>query len=90
MLNIPAILDSLLSRYTSNSVLLKRDIPNVILSPNVAWYSSKTPLGTIDNLKKSIGYFVCGRLEDIVVQGYDWRSEDLYSLSLEINTTYNS
>jgi len=50
-----------------NSVLLERDIPNLILSPHIAWYSSKTLLGTIDTLKKNIEGFVCGRLENIVV-----------------------
>jgi glycerate dehydrogenase len=52
-----------------NSVLLDRNIPNFILSPHIAWYSSTTLLGTINTLKKNIEGFVYGRTENVVVKG---------------------
>lgn len=42
------------------SILLDSTIPNLILSPHIAWYSAKTIRGTIETVKKNIEGFVAG------------------------------
>lgn len=42
------------------SVLLDETIPNLILSPHIAWYSSRTLNGTVEVLKGNIECFVSG------------------------------
>lgn len=50
-----------------SSVLLDETIPNHILSPHIAWYSSKTINGTRATLKKNIEGFVAGTPHNVVV-----------------------
>lgn len=50
-----------------SSILLDPTIPNLILSPHIAWYSSKTISGTIETLKKNIEGFVAGTPHNVVV-----------------------
>lgn len=49
-----------------NCVLLEEGIPNLVLSPHVAWYSSKTIKGTIEVQKKNLEGFVGGRAVNVV------------------------
>jgi len=49
-----------------SSVLLDSTIPNLILSPHIAWYSSKTITGTIETVKKTIEGFVAGTPQNVV------------------------
>lgn len=49
--------------------LLDPEIPNLILSPHVAWYSSKTIKGTVETVKKNVEGFVAGRPQNVVVGG---------------------
>lgn len=49
-----------------SSVLLDSTIPNLILSPHIAWYSSKTITGTIETVKKTIEGFVAGTPRNVV------------------------
>jgi glycerate dehydrogenase len=48
------------------SILLDETIPNLILSPHIAWYSSKTIAGTIETVKKNIEGFVAGTPQNVV------------------------
>lgn len=48
------------------SVLLDETIPNLILSPHIAWFSSKTIQGTKDVLKRNIEGFVSGQAQNVV------------------------
>lgn len=50
-----------------SSILLDETIPNLILSPHIAWYSSKTINGTRATLKKNIEGFVAGTPHNVVV-----------------------
>jgi glycerate dehydrogenase len=50
-----------------NCPLLDPSIPNLILSPHVAWYSSKTIKGTLETVKENIEGFVNGIPQNIVV-----------------------
>lgn len=52
-----------------NCPLLDPSIPNVILSPHVAWYSNRTIQGTVATVKANIEGFVAGRPQNIVVAG---------------------
>ncbi|KAM0708011.1 hypothetical protein Q7P35_004660 [Cladosporium inversicolor] len=49
-----------------SSILLDATIPNLVLSPHIAWYSSKTISGTIETLKKNIEGFVAGTPHNVV------------------------
>lgn len=49
-----------------SSVLLDETIPNLILSPHIAWYSSRTINGTKATLKKNIEGFVAGSPQNVV------------------------
>lgn len=51
------------------SPLLDPFIPNLLLSPHVAWYSSRTINGTLDILKKNIEGFVAGKPQNVVIPG---------------------
>lgn len=51
------------------SILLDDTIPNLILSPHIAWYSSKTLQGTLQTLKGNVEGFVAGRPQNVVVAG---------------------
>lgn len=51
------------------SPLLDPSIPNLLLSPHVAWYSSRTINGTLDILKTNIEGFVAGRPQNVVISG---------------------
>jgi glycerate dehydrogenase len=50
-----------------SSILLDSTIPSLLLSPHIAWYSSKTISGTIETLKKNIEGFVAGTPQNVVV-----------------------
>lgn len=52
-----------------NCPLLDPSIPNLILSPHVAWYSSRTIEGTLRTVKANIEGFVGGRPQNLVVEG---------------------
>ncbi len=52
-----------------NCPLLDPSIPNLVLSPHVAWYSKRTIEGTIRTVKANIEGFVNGRPQNIVVPG---------------------
>ncbi|KAK3713167.1 hypothetical protein LTR37_008600 [Vermiconidia calcicola] len=54
---------------TENCPLLDPSIPNLILSPHVAWYSNRTIQGTVATVKANIEGFVAGRPRNIVVAG---------------------
>lgn len=49
-----------------SSVLLDQTIPNLILSPHIAWFSSKTIKGTRETVKKNIEAFVAGTPQNVV------------------------
>lgn len=48
------------------SVLLDETIPNLILSPHIAWYSSKTLNGTFEVLGNNIEGFVSGKPQNVL------------------------
>ena len=50
-----------------SSVLLDETIPNLILSPHIAWFSSKTIKGTRETVKKNVEAFVAGTPQNVVV-----------------------
>ncbi|OQO03902.1 hypothetical protein B0A48_10544 [Cryoendolithus antarcticus] len=50
-------------------VLLDSTIPNLILSPHIAWYSQQTITNTRQTIKKNIEGFVAGKPQNVVVQG---------------------
>lgn len=52
-----------------NCPLLDPSIPNLILSPHVAWFSSKTITGTLATVKANVEGYVAGRPQNIVVAG---------------------
>jgi glycerate dehydrogenase len=52
-----------------NCPLLDPSIPNLILSPHVAWYSKRTIEGTIKTVKANIEGFVSGHPQNLVVEG---------------------
>ena len=52
-----------------NCPLLDPSIPNLIVSPHVAWYSSRTIKGTLETVKANIEGFVAGKPQNIVVPG---------------------
>lgn len=55
------------SRETSP--LLEEGVPNLIVSPHIAWYSKKTIEGTIATVKANLEAFVRGRPRNVVVAG---------------------
>ncbi|KAK5124914.1 hypothetical protein LTR85_001104 [Meristemomyces frigidus] len=52
-----------------NCPLLDSTIPNLVLTPHVAWYSSKTVKGTSDTVKRNLEAFVAGKPVNVVVAG---------------------
>nr|OQO27809.1 hypothetical protein B0A51_04622 [Rachicladosporium sp. CCFEE 5018] len=50
-------------------VLLDPTIPNLILSPHIAWYSQQTITNTRQTIKENIEGFVAGKPQNVVVQG---------------------
>ena len=52
-----------------NCPLLDPAIPNLIVTPHVAWYSSRTIKGTLETVKANIEGFVAGKPQNIVVAG---------------------
>ncbi|KAK3673900.1 hypothetical protein LTR78_006102 [Recurvomyces mirabilis] len=50
-----------------NCPLLDPTIPNLILSPHVAWYSSRTIKGTIEVQKANLEAFVAGKAINVVL-----------------------
>ncbi|KAK4987092.1 hypothetical protein LTR66_004558 [Elasticomyces elasticus] len=52
-----------------SSPLLAHDVPNLTLSPHVAWYSSATIKGTQEVMKANVEGFVNGRSQNVVVEG---------------------
>lgn len=52
-----------------NCPLLDSTIPNLIVSPHIAWYSPKTINGTVAIAKANIEGFVAGRPQNVVVAG---------------------
>lgn len=50
-----------------SSPLLEKDIPNLVLSPHIAWYSSRTIEGTRTTAKANIEAFVRGMPQNIVI-----------------------
>lgn len=49
-----------------SSILLDETIPNLILSPHIAWYSSRTLNGTVEVLKDNIEGFVSGKPQNVL------------------------
>ena len=52
-----------------NCPLLDDSIPNLILSPHVAWYSSRTLKGTLATVKANVEGYVSGQPQNLVVAG---------------------
>lgn len=52
-----------------NCPLLDESIPNLILTPHIAWYSSRTVKGTAATVKANIEGFVAGKPQNLVVEG---------------------
>ena len=52
-----------------NCALLDPSIPNLIVTPHIAWYSSRTIKGTLATAKANIEGFVAGRPQNLVVEG---------------------
>jgi glycerate dehydrogenase len=52
-----------------NCPLLDESIPNLILSPHVAWYSSRTIKGTLATVKANVEGYVAGKPQNLVVAG---------------------
>ena len=52
-----------------NCPLLDASIPNLIISPHVAWYSSETIKGTLDMVKANIEGFVGGTPQNLIIAG---------------------
>lgn len=51
------------------SPLLDPAIPNLLLSPHVAWFSSRTINGTLETLKANIEAFVADKPQNVVIAG---------------------
>jgi len=52
------------------SPLLDPSIPNLLLSPHVAWYSSRTINGTLEILARNIEAFIAGEPQNVVIPGH--------------------
>ncbi|GAB1729519.1 hypothetical protein NU195Hw_g154t1 [Hortaea werneckii] len=50
----------------ATSPLLEAGIPNLVLSPHIAWYSSKTKQGTLKTIKANLEAFVAGQPINVV------------------------
>lgn len=50
-----------------NCPLLDPSIPNLVLSPHVAWYSSRTLKGTVATVKGNIEGFVAGKPRNLII-----------------------
>lgn len=57
----------------ANSPLLDPGVPNLVISPHVAWYSSKTATGTMATIKANLEGFVVGKPINVVSPGFDRR-----------------
>lgn len=49
--------------------LLDATIPNLVLSPHIAWYAAATIKGTIEVSKKNLECFAAGKPQNVVVGG---------------------
>ena len=52
-----------------NCPLLDVSIPNLIVTPHIAWYSSRTVNGTMATVKANVEGFVNGKPQNLVVDG---------------------
>lgn len=52
-----------------NCPLLDESIPNLIVTPHIAWYSSRTVKGTAATVKANIEGFVASKPQNLVVEG---------------------
>lgn len=52
-----------------NCPLLDDSIPNLIVTPHMAWYSSRTVKGTLATLRANVEGFVAGKPQNLVVEG---------------------
>ena len=52
-----------------NCPLLDESIPNLVVSPHVAWYSSRTIKGTLATVKANVEGYVAGKPQNLVVAG---------------------
>lgn len=52
-----------------NCPLLDPSIPNLILTPHIAWYSSRTIQGTVATVKDNVERFVAGQPQNLVIAG---------------------
>lgn len=52
-----------------NCPLLDDSIPNLIITPHVAWYSSRTIKGTLATVKANVEGYVAGKPQNLVVAG---------------------
>jgi glycerate dehydrogenase len=52
-----------------NCPLLDDSIPNLIVTPHIAWYSSRTVKGTMATMKANVEGFVGGMPQNLVVDG---------------------
>lgn len=53
----------------ANSALLDPSIPNLVLTPHVAWYSKRTIKGTVDTVAANLEAFVTGKPINMVIAG---------------------
>jgi len=53
----------------SNCPLLDPTIPNLVLSPHIAWYSLKTVKGSLATIKANMEAFAAGQPINVVVSG---------------------
>ena len=52
-----------------NCPLLDPSIPNLIVTPHIAWYSLRTLQGTVATVKENIERFVAGEPQNLVIRG---------------------
>ena len=61
----------------ANSNLLDPSIRNLVVSPHVAWYSSRTIRGTTATIKANLENFVAGNATNVIVAAGDATNLDL-------------
>lgn len=52
-----------------NCPLLDPAVPNLVFTPHIAWFSSKTIKGTLATIKATVEAFVAGHPQNVVVAG---------------------
>lgn len=57
----------------ASSPLLDPGVPNLVVSPHIAWYSSKTATGTMATIKANLEGFVAGKPVNVVSPGFQGR-----------------